>query len=254
MSEKLRAEWFWTDRWFGSSAMLLPLEAKGLYREMLTRAWSLGAKLPAEAKLIKKVVLIEDDEWDRCWPLVEPYWETSEDGKHIYNQTQQEVMSASTSLSEKRAKAGRKGGRRSGEVRRGEAKGSKTAKQTNPPSPSPSPSKDLDPDGNGKATADTVARLWAFWVKVFQMEDSPMTLTPKRRKKIVTRLKKYTPEQLADAIRGFAKHPWYSESSDRFKIETIFRSDERVQDGLMVDRQPKKQDPIDLWSPPDDEA
>ena len=36
MKTNLRAEWFWTDRWMGSSAFLLPMEARGLYREMLT--------------------------------------------------------------------------------------------------------------------------------------------------------------------------------------------------------------------------
>ena len=43
--DKLLAEWFWTDRWQGSSGFLLPLEARGLYREMLTQAWQRGGRL-----------------------------------------------------------------------------------------------------------------------------------------------------------------------------------------------------------------
>jgi hypothetical protein len=33
---KLLAEWFWIDRWNGSTGFLLPMEARGVYREMLT--------------------------------------------------------------------------------------------------------------------------------------------------------------------------------------------------------------------------
>ncbi len=130
MSEKLHAEWFWCGQWFASSAMLLPLEAKGLYREMLTRAWSLGGKLPSEAKSIQKLVMVSSEEWARTWPLVRRFWKTTPDGAWIYNETQQDVMKVSTSISEKRAAAGRKGGKASAEARR-KAKQSQANGQAN---------------------------------------------------------------------------------------------------------------------------
>jgi len=71
---KLLAEWFWTDRWIGSSAFLLSLEARGLYREMLTQAWRRGARLPLDAESIKRAVAATDAEFARAWPLITTYW------------------------------------------------------------------------------------------------------------------------------------------------------------------------------------
>jgi uncharacterized protein YdaU (DUF1376 family) len=99
---KLLAEWFWTDRWIGSSAFLLPLEARGLYRELLTQAWRRGAKVPADPATIKRAIGATDEEWERSWPLVRPYWHRSKGGVlindtqvAIYQETQARVTSAS---------------------------------------------------------------------------------------------------------------------------------------------------------------
>jgi len=83
---KLLAEWFWTDRWMGSSAFLLPLEARGLYREMLTQAWRRGAKLPDCPDAIQRACGVSPDEWERAWPLVRGYW-IAKDGE-LWNETQ----------------------------------------------------------------------------------------------------------------------------------------------------------------------
>lgn len=85
----MHAEWFWTDRWLGSSARGLPLEPRGLYREMLTVAWRQHAQLPAEPDAIRRLVGCSIEEWDRCWPLVQPYWRNA-DGV-LVNDTQLEV-------------------------------------------------------------------------------------------------------------------------------------------------------------------
>jgi len=87
VADKLFAEWFWTDRWNGSSALLLPLEARGLYREMLTQAWRRGARLPADPDTIKRAVGATDAEWARAWPLVASYWRPT-DGGILVNDTQ----------------------------------------------------------------------------------------------------------------------------------------------------------------------
>lgn len=98
------AEWFWTDRWDGSSAALLPLEARGLYREMLTQAWRRGARLPSNVEAIKRAVRCTDEEWARCWPLVKPYW-VERDG-WLTNETQVEVWEETRKQMEARSSRG----------------------------------------------------------------------------------------------------------------------------------------------------
>lgn len=98
------AEWFWTDRWDGSSAALLPLEARGLYREMLTQAWRRDGRLPSSPEAIKRAVRCTDEEWARCWPLVKPYW-VERDG-WLTNETQMEVLSETKRQMEVRSNRG----------------------------------------------------------------------------------------------------------------------------------------------------
>lgn len=75
MSAGLRGEMFWVDRWRSSAAFGLPLEARGLYRELLSLAWISGGKLPTtDTKALRRLVAAEPDEWDRAWPLIAHYW------------------------------------------------------------------------------------------------------------------------------------------------------------------------------------
>jgi uncharacterized protein YdaU (DUF1376 family) len=97
---KLIGEFFWTDRWIGSSAWLLPLEARGLYREMLTQAWRRGAQLPADDEQVKRACGVTDAEWDRCWPLIKHYWRV--DGEWLVNDTQREVYAEAMRKQERR--------------------------------------------------------------------------------------------------------------------------------------------------------
>ena len=53
---KIRGEWFWVDRWMGSSAFLLPMEPRGLYREMLSQGFVRGAKLPNDEEAIRRAI------------------------------------------------------------------------------------------------------------------------------------------------------------------------------------------------------
>ena len=86
---KLLAEWFWTDRWTGSSAFMLPLDARGLYREMLTQAWRRAGRLPKDHESIRRAVGCTEKEWRTCWPKIERYWKV--DGDYLVNETQLEV-------------------------------------------------------------------------------------------------------------------------------------------------------------------
>jgi uncharacterized protein YdaU (DUF1376 family) len=86
---RLTAEWFWVDRWSSSRGFLLPLAARGLYREMLTQAWRRGGSLPRVEKEIRRAVGVTSDEWRRYWPLVKPFWRV--EGDRLVNDTQQEI-------------------------------------------------------------------------------------------------------------------------------------------------------------------
>jgi uncharacterized protein YdaU (DUF1376 family) len=87
--EKLRAEWFWTDRWQGSDGWLLPMEPRGLYREMLTAAWRRGARLPSDPEAIRRATSCTEGEWARCWPIIQHYWKPA--GPYLVNQVQLQV-------------------------------------------------------------------------------------------------------------------------------------------------------------------
>jgi len=108
-ADKLLGEWFWTDRWMGSSAFLLPLEPRGLYREMLTQAWRRGARLPNDHETIQRAVGCTAVEWKRCWPKVERYWRV--DGTDIVNDTQLEVYAKCQEEQQRASARGRKGAR-----------------------------------------------------------------------------------------------------------------------------------------------
>ncbi len=110
MNEKLLAEWFWTDRWIGSSAFLLPLEVRGLYREMLTQAWRRGARLPADPEAVKRAVAATDAEWGRTWPAVAPYWRQTAEGL-LVNDTQVEIYGETQARAIRASDKGVKGAR-----------------------------------------------------------------------------------------------------------------------------------------------
>lgn len=104
---KLLAEWFWTDRWMGSSAFLLPMEARGLYREMLTQAWRRGAALPNDHAQIQRATGCTAAEWRRAWPRIEHFWRV--DGALLVNDTQVEVYRDAVAREEAKTRRGKAG-------------------------------------------------------------------------------------------------------------------------------------------------
>jgi uncharacterized protein YdaU (DUF1376 family) len=90
MTTKLLAEWFWVDRWTHSSAFLLPLAARGLYREMLSQSWARGAKLPNDPEAIRRATGTTAEEWAASWPRIKKYWRA--EGDCLVNDTQLQVF------------------------------------------------------------------------------------------------------------------------------------------------------------------
>ena len=86
------SENFWIDRWMGSRGFLLPLEPRGLYREMLSQAWRRGAALPNDEDQIRRLVFASPEEWARAWPVVRPFWRV--DGDALVNDTQRLIYAA----------------------------------------------------------------------------------------------------------------------------------------------------------------
>lgn len=106
---KLLAEWFWTDRWTGSSGFLLPAEPRGVYREMLTQAWHRGAKLPNDHEAIQRACGITKDEWKRCWPKIQGYWRV--EGDYLVNDTQVAIYADAMAAQQRASDRGARGGR-----------------------------------------------------------------------------------------------------------------------------------------------
>jgi hypothetical protein len=135
-AQKLLAEWFWTDRWGGSDGFLLPLEARGLYREMLTQAWRRRARLPKDPEAIRRAVGCTDV------------------GGCLVNKTQLEVylvalQGAVEKKERARAAANARWSRRGGDAQahadaHAQALPGHVLEEC-PPSPSPSPSPSLTP-------------------------------------------------------------------------------------------------------------
>jgi len=107
--DKLLAEWFWIDRWIGSTGFLLPMEPRGVYREMLTQAWRRGARLPTDHETIRRAIGATMGEWRRSWPVVKKYWRVDGDG--LVNDTQLEIYAAAKKRSEKASARGKAGAR-----------------------------------------------------------------------------------------------------------------------------------------------
>lgn len=159
--DKLLAEWFWTDRWMGSSGFLLPLEPRGLYREMLTQAWRRGARLPNDHEAIRRAVGCTAAEWRRCWPIVERFWRV--EGDYLVNETQLEVYAeakAEREGAETRAReaANKRWGRRDAQAMRTHSGGNAAASvpamlEQCPPSPLTDNNTPLTPRAGGDAAA-----------------------------------------------------------------------------------------------------
>lgn len=150
---KLLAEWFWIERWEGSRAAMLPMEAQGIYRAMLSHAWRRGASLPIDPEEIQLLIRCRLKEWKRSWPSVKPYWK--EENGMLVNATQQEVYSEALAKKERaqaRAQAG------------AQARHKKTLKYC-PPSPSPSKRTTEEPpmpQPNGVPELETEGQaIWA---------------------------------------------------------------------------------------------
>lgn len=138
MADKLLAEWFWTDRWMGSSGFLLPMEARGIYREMLTQSWRRGARLPNDHEAIQRAIGSTAGEWERSWPKIERFWRV--EGDYIVNDTQREVYEEARAVADRASQRGLKGAQARAQALLEQSRSkAQVVPEIKPPSPSPSP-------------------------------------------------------------------------------------------------------------------
>lgn len=131
---------------------MLPQEARGIYREMLTQAWRRGARLPNDHAMIRRATGTTPEEWDRAWPLIARYWREVDDW--IVNETQQEVYHEALGVQQRASKRGKNGAK---------ARSLSTAQavlEQQPPSPSPT---DVLIDQERQVRAGALSGFDSFW-------------------------------------------------------------------------------------------
>ena len=100
---------WWIDRWMLSEARSdMTMEERGLYRELLDRAWLREAVLPADAERLRKLADATPEEWARSWPAVSIHFERVDGG--LCNRAQAELYRVAAQTHSKRKEAGQRGG------------------------------------------------------------------------------------------------------------------------------------------------
>ena len=267
-NSKLNAEWFWVDRWTGSTAFLLPMEARGLYREMLSQAWRRGGALPNNHEMICRAIGATPAEWKRSWPIVERYWR--EDGDLLVNDTQLEVLGECIALKERRSAAGKAGNakRWPGDSHSGSQTDRKPIADgvpgavagTSPPDPDPDPTPTLDltPTPTQKTTTPSASlpgpvdsvestalrrkrdsfaaeaeEVFRYWVLRTE-RTGKVVFSPRREAKVLARLAEgRTVAELKLAIDGCQSSPFHQGQNETGTVhndlELICRSAEKVE-------------------------
>lgn len=124
----------------GSSGFLLPMLARGVYREMLTQAWRRGAKLPNDHGAIKRAIGATELEWSEAWPQVSKYWRV-DINNDLVNDTQLSVYASAKKMSGfARDRAKKAANTRWGHSTSNAQASSEALLDECTPSPSPSPS------------------------------------------------------------------------------------------------------------------
>jgi uncharacterized protein YdaU (DUF1376 family) len=83
------------------------MEARGVYREMLTQAWHRGARLPNDHEAIQRAIGATRAEWRRSWPKVERFWRVN--GEWLVNETQQLVYAEAQGVAQRASERGLRG-------------------------------------------------------------------------------------------------------------------------------------------------
>lgn len=132
--------WYFDD-WRGSEARAaLNGEERNLYRELLDHCWEKGS-LPNDQKTLQNLAGIGTREFTRSFKKVKNYFTLLEDGRYHHKKVD-EKRKELIGFHKERSESGKKGGKRSAEVRSSASSSAQApvAEAEFKPSPSPSPS------------------------------------------------------------------------------------------------------------------
>jgi uncharacterized protein YdaU (DUF1376 family) len=164
-----------------------------------------------QEEAIKRACAVTTEEWDRCWPLVKPFWREV-DGK-LVNDTQLGVYSECKRQQDARSDKARKAALAKHKHCTSSARGVLAVCPPSPsPSPSPSPLQEQRTEKEPKASKDAES-VFLYWQQ--QTHKPSAKFTPGRKRKVQARLKEgYSVEQLKNAIDGCLASEFHQGKND----------------------------------------
>lgn len=269
----------WYPRDFVCSTRTWPLEARGVYRELLDAQWDMGGSgvgtLPDDEEQLRELARATPEQWRIAWRLVEPKFPRVEGGRR--NPRLEQHREAALAVYLGRRKGAEKtnskrwpsprppsGGDRSpSRSPNRSAIAQRQLSESPQPQPQPQPQPPPEeprsgahrPPGSSKVLtlsgdpyqpateAEAISEVFAYWASV--MHKPKVVLDEKRRNLIRTRLRDgWTPEQLMTAIAGNAGDEWSQGANDRGKpfneLSLILRDAEHIERFIELAKCPRR--------------
>lgn len=108
-TKKDHAMFFFTSDWMSDvRVQAMTWEQRGMYHWLLCLAWNEG-DIPADETALRRILRLTPRRFAKVWPDIAPCWTRSEDGRLVQARLEQE-RAIRAELSQKRARAGSKGG------------------------------------------------------------------------------------------------------------------------------------------------
>ena len=108
------AMFFFTNDWMGdANVQAMTWEQRGMYHWLLCLAWNEGG-IPADEDALRGILGLTKPRFRNVWPAIARCWRAGENGKLLNPRLEQE-RAVRASVSEKRAAAGRRGGKQAGD-------------------------------------------------------------------------------------------------------------------------------------------
>lgn len=270
----------WFPRDFMSSTRTWPLEARGIYRELLDAQWDAGGSgvgmLPDDEEQLRELARATPEQWRVAWRFVEPKFPRVEGGRRNVRLEQHREAAIADYLGRRKGadKTNSKRWRATTETPDNDRSANRSAcrpaitqrqMSDSPPSPSPSPSSSSSPEesrrdagkhqsGTSKVLtlsgepyqpateAEAISEIFAYWASV--MNKPKAVLDEKRRALIRLRLKDWTAEELHTAIAGCAGDAWSQGDNNRGKpfneLSLILRDNERIERFIELAKTPRR--------------
>lgn len=268
----------WYPRDFVCSTRTWPLEARGVYRELLDAQWDMGGSgvgtLPDDEEQLRELARATPEQWRVAWRLVEPKFPRVEGGRRNPRLEQHREAALAVYLGRRKGaektnskrwpspKAPQNGDRSASRSANRSAIAQRQLSESPQPQPQPKPPPEEDRSaGHGRqpstakvltlngepyqpaTEAEVISEIFAYWASV--MDKPKVVLDEKRRNLIRARLREgWTPEQLQTAIAGNARDEWSQGDNDRGKpfneLSLILRDAEHIERFIELAKHPRR--------------